>query len=240
MKNEIAKEWFKIILTFFLIPVILRCYQFLENINRYTIIWIVILCWISFVFFKQKVNQIFLTNLLKRFYMGWVIIFFACIVVYEITETSFFLHESEHYPFRPQYVGYYEFIDTGEDENGNTVGKKIPKSLYEINFTKDHNNQYENGTYEKEDFIFWQTGVSRGYDAKEIKYYNKGTSFPTQIENYLTIGLMSFLEIVLMSLKYFFISIFIFIFFSIINKIYLREKIRGFYIPITIDKNKEG
>ena len=227
--NILIKEWTKILGLIFVIAVIFN-YWINLNLDLYSLPWFLLFCAISILSYRRlRLNtNFFAIVFIPLFTIGLLI----ALILDSNTEKTF--------PFSPQYFGVYNFTEKGTDDNGITVGQKNCLKVYdisELNYITQNLNESEGIDF----FIFWQTAVANDYNAEKIKYFEKNNNYLNKALQFLTIGISSFFEKVLLSLKYFIVGIISFLIFTFFYKILNKYKLSTLLIPITIDeieKNK--
>lgn len=228
MKKLIIKEWLKIFIVIFFIAVV---FKYSQNIDLYSIPWILLFLYFGYkIYIKFSLDTNFIAIVFaSQFFLGLILLF----IIGSFTERSF--------PFKDNYFGVYKFIERGTDDNGNTVGER---EYLELNKIKKIDEKYYDElnygeSYGTELFIFWQTGIAKGYEGNNIKYYNNDTAALNLLSNFFTIGIISFFETILLAIKYFLVGILAFIFCNIFYRLYEKDKLKTFLIPFTIDIRKE-
>ena len=228
MKKLIIKEWLKIFIVIFFIAVV---FKYSQNIDLYSIPWILLFLYFGYkIYIKFSLDTNFIAIIFaSQFFLGLVLLF----IIGSFTQRAF--------PFKDNYVGVYIFKERGTDENGNTVGNRKYLELHNIKFIDEsfYGDLIDDESYGTEQFIFWQTGIARGYNGNNIKYYNKERNTLNLISNFFTIGIISFIEAILLAIKYFLIGILAFIFCNIFYRIYEKHKLKTFFVPFTIDIREE-
>ena len=212
------KEWFTILIITSFIAIVFASLPF---INFYALPWLLLFLFLSYrVYLKLNISH---ENLYKIFLLvifgGLLFLFLSSIIFRNQNLIS------------KNYVGVYGFEERGENDYGQTVGELTHlmitnKTNLDIQKLEKLDNKYDN--IGKEEFLFWQTGVTQGYEPLNIKFYDRNS----KILNYFSFGLISFIEIVVLSIEYF---IYGFLGFLIWQFSYRLKNLKKILTPITMD-----